>query len=207
MQQTFLRYEDNRTNNSRESDTRQRVKELRMSNMFMRMSAIARLIGISRQRVFQILQEEGLPTKHLVKPVNKDQYSCLVCGKISTHKFCSDECQKKWQQIPVVCTRCGKLFFRNVHRFLANYRDHSSTLFCSRNCQSRWIGEHYGFKSDPNHSSPGVKRKHNWEEVWKRHLETGYGAVKLSRQLGIPETTVAYILFRCPSMSKKQNDD
>jgi hypothetical protein len=52
-----------------------------------------------------------------------------------------------------------------------------------------------------------VKRKHNWEEVWKRHLETGYGAVKLSRQLGIPETTVAYILFRCPSMSKKQNDD
>ena len=198
MQQTFLRYEDNRTNNSRESDTRQRVKELRMSNMFMRMSAIARLIGISRQRVFQILQEEGLPTKHLVKPVNKDQYSCLVCGKISTHKFCSDECQKKWQQIPVVCTRCGKLFFRNVHRFLANYRDHSSTLFCSRNCQSRWIGEHYGFKSYPNHSGSMVKRKYNWEEVWRRHLETGYGAVKLSRQLGIPETSVAYILFHFP---------
>jgi hypothetical protein len=54
MQQTLLRYDENRTNNSWESDTRQRVKELRMSNMFMSMSAIARLIGISRQRVFQI---------------------------------------------------------------------------------------------------------------------------------------------------------
>ena len=175
MQQTFLRYEDNRTNNSRESDTRQRVKELRMSNRFISMSAIARLIGISRQRVFQILQEEGLPTKHLVKPVNKDQYSCLVCGKISTNKFCSNECKTQWHQIPVVCTRCGKLFFRNVHRFLANYRDHSDTVFCSRNCQSRWVGAHYGFKSDPKHSGPGVKRKYNWEDVWKLHAETGYG--------------------------------
>jgi len=198
MQQTLLRYEENRTNNSGESDTRQRVKELRMSNRFISMSAIARLIGISRQRVFQILQEEGLPTKHLVKPVNKDQYSCPVCGKISTNKFCSNECKKQWHQIPVVCSRCGKLFFRDVHQFLANYRDHSDIVFCSRNCQSRWIGAHYGFKSHPNHSGPGVKRKHNWEEVWKRHVDTGYGAIKLSRQLGIPETSVAYILFHYP---------
>ena len=202
MQQPFLRYEDNWTNNSRGSGTRQRVKELRMSNMFMSMSVIARLTGISRQRVFQILQEESLPTKHLVKPVKKDQYSCLICGKISPNKFCSNECQKQWRQIPIVCTRCGKLFFRDVHQLLANYRDHSDTLFCSRNCQSRWIGEHYGFKSYPNHSGSMVKRKYNWEEVWKRHLETGYGAVKLSRQLGIPETSVAYILFRYP----KQQD-
>jgi len=167
MQQTLLRYEENRTNNSGESDTRQRVKELRMSNRFISMSAIARLIGISRQRVFQILQEEGLPTKHLVKPVNKDQYSCLVCGKISTNKFCSNECQKQYRQIPIVCTRCGKLFFRDVHQLLANYRDHSDTLFCSRNCQSRWIGVHYGFKSHPNQPGPGVKHKHNGKKSGK----------------------------------------
>jgi len=203
MPQTQIsRREANRTDFSLGSNTREQVKKLRISNLFMSMSAIARVIGISRQRVFQILQEEGLPTKHLVKPVNKDQYSCLACGKISPNKYCSNECQKQWRQIPIVCTRCGKLFFRDVHQLLANYRDHSDTIFCSRNCQSRWIGAHYGFKSHPNHSGPGVKRKHNWEDVWKRHLETGYGAVKLSRQLGIPETSVAYILFRYP----KQQD-
>ena len=196
MPQTQIsRREANRTDFSLGSNTREQVKKLRISNLFMSMSAIARVIGISRQRVFQILQEEGLPTKHLVKPVNKDQYSCLACGKISPNKYCSNECQKQWRQIPIVCTRCGKLFFRDVHQLLANYRDHSDTIFCSRNCQSRWIGAHYGFKSHPNHSGPGVKRKHNWEDVWKRHLETGYGAVKLSRQLGIPETSVAYILL------------
>ena len=204
MHQTLLGYEINQFNTSRSIDTRERVCQLRFNDMFMTMAEIARIVGVSRQRVFQILQEEGLPTKHLVRQSNKYRYSCLVCGKISTHKFCSDKCKEQWQQIPVVCTRCGRLFFRNVHQFLANYRDHSDTVFCSRNCQSRWIGAHYGFKSHPNHSGPGVKRKHNWEEVWKMHAETGYGAVKLSRQLGIPETTVAYILFRYP---KKQNDD
>ena len=170
MPQTNLnRLEINRGSVLLRLETRERVRELREYNLFMSMSEIGRSIGISRQRVFQILQEEGLPTKHLVKPVNKDQYSCLVCGKISTNKFCSNECQKQYRQIPIVCTRCGKLFFRDVHQFLANYRDHSDIVFCSRNCQSRWIGAHYGFKSHPNHSGPGVKRKHNWEEVWDTH--------------------------------------
>ena len=199
MSQTIISGpEVNRTNTLQGQDIRKRVRELRLTDMFMTMAEIARIVGVSRQRVFQILQEEGLPTKHLVRQSNKYRYSCLVCGKISTHKFCSDKCKEQWQQIPVVCTRCGRLFFRNVHQFLANYRDHSDTVFCSRNCQSRWIGAHYGFKSHPNHSCPGVKRKHNWEEVWKRHIETGYGAIKLSRQLGIPETSVAYILFHFP---------
>ena len=201
-QTTFSRREAKRTDFSLGSNTREQVKKLRISNLFISMSVIARFVGISRQRVFQILQEEGLPTKHLVRQKIKHKYSCLICGKISTYKFCSDECQKQWQQIPIVCTRCGSLFFRDIHRLLANYRDHSDTIFCSRNCQSKWIGEYYGFKSYPNHSGPGVKRKHNWEDVWKRHLETGYGAVKLSRQLNIPKTSVAYILFRYP----KQQD-
>jgi len=198
MPQTALRYKGNQTITLRGEFIRQQVKELRMSNLSMTMSEIARLMGISRQRVFQILQENGLPTKHLVRQINNYRYNCPVCGKISINKFCSDECKKQWQQIPVVCTRCGKLFFRDIHKFLYNYRDHNGTIFCSRNCQSKWIGEHYGFKSYPNHSGPGAKRKHNWDDVWKRHIETGDGPVKLSRQLGIPKTTVAYILFRHP---------
>jgi hypothetical protein len=160
----------------------------------MTLSEIARLVGISRQRVFQILQKEGLATKHLVMKINKYQYHCLECGKISTNKFCSDECQNQWQQIPIVCTGCGKLFFRNVHRFLANYHYHNNALFCSKDCQSKWIGEHYGFKSHPNHTRPHGKRERDWDDLWKIHLETGYGAVKLSRQLDIPKTTVSYIL-------------
>jgi hypothetical protein len=45
---------------------------------------------------------------------------------------------------------------------------------------------------------PGAKRKHNWEDVWNKYQETGYGATRLSRQLDIHKTTITYILFRYP---------
>jgi len=183
----------NRTN-AMSADTRQRVKELRVTNHFMTMAEIARVVGITRQRVFQVLQEEGLPTKHLVRPVKKYQYNCLVCGKISTNKFCSKECEKQWRQIPIVCTKCGRIFFRSTTQLLHNYRTHNRSLFCSKDCAGKWIGEHYGFKSFPNHVGQCVKRKYDWDEIWKRHLETGYSGVELSKRLGIPETTVSYIL-------------
>lgn len=56
-----------------ESNTRKRVIELRSVDLFMTMSEIAQKVGISRQRVYQILQKEGLPTKH--KTNGHDSYS------------------------------------------------------------------------------------------------------------------------------------
>ncbi len=145
------------------------------------MSEIASKVNISRQRVYQILREEGLPTKRYLKMT---QYACAVCGTISTHKFCSDECKKKWHQIPVICTRCGKLFIRNRHQFLTNYPHFNNNLFCSRDCSSKWWAEHYGFKAYPDHiSNKPHTRKHNWDDIWKMHLETGYHIAQLGALL------------------------
>ena len=49
------------------SETRKRVGELRSANLSMKMSQIAKNVGISRQRVYQILKTEGLPNKPIVK--------------------------------------------------------------------------------------------------------------------------------------------
>jgi AraC-like DNA-binding protein len=135
----------------RGSVVRKQVIELRSANLSMTMSEIARRVGMSRQRVFQILREAGLPTKHCV---NIKKYQCLECGAVSPHKFCSDECKKKWQQIPIICNGCGKLFFRNVTQFLHNYRKHSHALFCSKSCAHKWLVETYGFKSNCNLGKP-----------------------------------------------------
>jgi hypothetical protein len=137
----------------RGSDTRKQVRKLRSANLSMTMSEIAKRVGMSRQRVFQILREEGLPTKHCV--IIK-KYQCLECGAVSPHKFCSDECKKKWREIPIICNGCGKLFFRDVTQFLHNYRKHNHALFCSRNCANRWLGETYGFKSNGNLGKPST---------------------------------------------------
>ena len=133
------------------SVVRRQIRELRLSNLFMTMSEIARKINISRQRVHQILKDEGLPTKHQIR---KYLYQCPVCGTISPFKFCSKQCKKQWQMIPIVCTRCGKLFFRDRHQFFLNYPHHNDGLFCSKICTGKWIAEQYGFRHVPNIARP-----------------------------------------------------
>ena len=137
------------------SVVRRQIRELRLSNLFMTMSEIARKINISRQRVHQILKDEGLPTKHQIR---KYLYQCPVCGTISPFKFCSIECKKQWQRIPIICTRCGKLFFRDRHQFFINYPHHNDVLFCSKICTGKWIAEQYGFRQCPEH---GATAKNN----------------------------------------------
>jgi len=141
---------------SSKSDTRKLVKELRNANLFMTMSEIAQKANISKQRVFKILKQEGLPTKRKIK---KSLYACPVCGTVSAFKFCSTDCKRKWRQIKIVCTRCGKLFTRDTKQFLRNYRHYGGGAFCSVSCSAKWIGEHYGFKRFPNHISTFMKAK------------------------------------------------
>jgi transcription elongation factor Elf1 len=131
-----------------ESETRKLVKELRSASLSMTMSEIARKTNVSRQRVFAILKDEGLPTKH---QSSKLFYECPLCGNVSTSKFCSAECKKEWGRIQIVCTGCGKLFTRDIQTFLKNYRHHGNSVFCSKQCAAKWIGTHHGFKRFPNH--------------------------------------------------------
>jgi DNA-binding XRE family transcriptional regulator len=186
-------------NPSDASNSRKQIIELRSINISMTMSEIANIVGISRQRVFQILREEGLPTKHY-NSLKKYNYQCPVCGTISPHKFCSNECKKKWQQVPVICSRCGKLFFRDLTQFLHNYRDHSQSLFCSKDCAAKWLGEMYGYKSCFNRNgSSGCASKCKWDYdlVWETHINSGNGASQLSRRLRVPRSTIYAILSRC----------
>lgn len=130
-------------NSLAESDVRSRVRDLRSANLLMKMSEIAKIVGISRQRVYQILQQEGLPTKQHIK---KYLYECPVCGTITSRKFCSSECRKKWQQIPITCSECGNLFIRNRRKFMNSYHYHSNVLFCSKKCNGKWLNKHYALK-------------------------------------------------------------
>ena len=78
------------------------------------MSEIGQRLNISRHRVLQILKDEGLPTMHRIR---RYLCECPVCGATSVFKFGSKECKKQWQMIPIICTKRGKLFYRNRHKF------------------------------------------------------------------------------------------
>lgn len=81
---------------------------------------------------------------------------CEVCGKefevskLSTQRFCSYECQGKWQStltgelnprflsIPTNCTYCGKIHYVKPYKF--NEQEH---FFCSTKCRQSWYAEIY----------------------------------------------------------------
>ena len=185
-----LHLKANRPENFKLLPTAQAVVSMRNKSACATLQDIADNLGISRQRVHQILKKEDLRTKHYTQ---KTRFECQVCGKTSSHKFCSVECKKKWHEIPVTCTTCGKLFTRSRRQLLAHYKEF---LFCSRECFGKWAAEHYGFKAHPENA---MRKKPKWDYslVWKTHLETGYGAVRLSRLLNIPERTITMILEKC----------
>ena len=169
--------------------TVQAVVQMRIDNPGATLQYIGDKIGVSKQRVHRILREHDLQTRHYSQ---KQLFECPVCGKISSHKFCSIECQKKWHQIIVECSNCGKLFTRSESELLGHYRN---SLFCSRECFGKWISERYGFKAHPENC--GRHKQWDYSLVSKTRLETGYGARRLSRLLNIPDGTINGILGKC----------
>ena len=65
------------------------------------------------------------------------------------------------------------------------------------------MGKHYGWpvhkKGNPQHM-----RKWDYEQVYALRDETGWGAIRLSRALGIPTITISSILAKERGISRAQ---
>jgi len=69
-------------------------------------------------------------------------------------------------------------------------------IWCTKQCQDKWLGEHEGFGVHPEHRVGHIIKKWDYDMVWQKHLETGYGALKLSRLLKIPMATIGVVLHK-----------
>lgn len=111
----------------------------------MTLAAIGRKVGLSRERVRQILVDENVETKRM-----RQSYICLNCRKIfipqPNHRrksFCSAKCYHEYHSLILICEQCGKPFERLVSRILDQRQKHTY-YFCSKICYGRWLGIHYG---------------------------------------------------------------
>ena len=151
-----------------------------------------------RDRVKQVLN---------VTDLSIDNYrSCARCGKrISPRNKtgycneCNNKCRHELSFIAISCAECGRLFRRRACEIVWHLNHaHSITgkpnerIFCSRKCLGKWRGRNHGFKVHPENR--GRTRIHDWQFIWRKHLDTGYGALRLSRLLKIPESAIAKIL-------------
>ncbi len=123
------------------------VIEIRKTNPCATLQTISDKVGVTSERVRQILKKNELPTRRW-----RQTYLCIVCGKeIVVHyrksyhsPFCSNECNYEYHHIILMCHKCGKSFSRRVSDFLS-YPSRSNSIkvytFCSRECYHQWRRE------------------------------------------------------------------
>ena len=124
---------------------REAVIQLRQVNPCLKGSDIARTLGISRERVRQILNEEGMRTAFPQK-----EFICNQCGitfttKGSSAKFCSMKCYSDSTRVPIICDECGILFHTLRSALIGRYRNRKTDgLYCSKRCWGKVFGRGRG---------------------------------------------------------------
>jgi transcriptional regulator with XRE-family HTH domain len=181
---------------------------------------IGDLIGVSRERVRQIIKKrygaiepevwseneverqigcshrtlEGFRRKGLLNPKRYGRCWLYDAAEVVRAKLLWETAREKRKRVVLKCAQCGGEFQLRPSDYRSRLRRRKvQSFFCSRHCYGVYLARHHGFGT-PGHISPKWKRKWDWDMVWLRHLETGYGAPRLSRQLGIPEATIGMIL-------------
>jgi endogenous inhibitor of DNA gyrase (YacG/DUF329 family) len=122
--------------------TTDKVRALREANPVARTRSMAKKVGVSRQRVHQILIKLGLDTSPPFVSgalVTKPCYLCdqLVTRYASRMKSGRIRCSgQHW--IKLRCLTCERHFSRRLHMH------RSDRAFCTKRCQGKWLGTHYG---------------------------------------------------------------
>ncbi len=167
-----------------------RAMDLRRANPCLSTAAIARKVGLSKQRVWQILSAAGLPTKAW-----RQRYACFRCGAVLERRIkrgLCGKCFKESRRLELVCDVCGRHFLREGKVVVMGAKLGYKSFFCSRKCLGRFIGEKYGLKAHPENWRP---RKCDYDLVQALRDAEGWGARRISEALGISERTV-YKIWR-----------
>ena len=113
---------------------------------------IARLLGVSRERIRQVAGGRRRKPKF-----------CKVCGKrirlrhnsitekAYNLRYCADcwadakENRRKSRLVAFTCETCGETFSRKAGEVAGQLRKGLRVRWCSRQCHGRWLGNSYGY--------------------------------------------------------------
>ena len=123
------------------------VLALRLGNPQLKTAEIASQIGVSRERVHQILKKEGLPTNLFSGPPH-----CRSCGKTLSYVIRKSglclSCLKAQRHSQVykifICEICGRPFERPMNEVRAAEKYGRRIRWCSKQCQGKAFGKSAG---------------------------------------------------------------
>ena len=167
-------------------------------------------IGLSRERVRQILKRAGATTEGQITVADKTV--CPQCGGEKTRQ----RTLKRSHGNPlgtkrrVLCSReCRKAHYQHLPRFSKYDKDEAKIIeLYQGGMDGTSTARHLNIPRPsvymvlkrlgiPRRPKGGHRRgvhKHNWDMIWVEHQRTGEGAVLLSRRLGIPQGSISQVL-------------
>ena len=116
---------------------RESVKQLRLQHSDWTLQQIGEKVGLTRERVRQILKTSGLQTKKIFPVLNK----CIDCEKKKSGIY-NSRCQKCLyikNSVFRSCEQCG-----TVNRYQLSYAKRTKINFCGRICHGKWLGHNFG---------------------------------------------------------------
>ena len=133
---------------ARRGKTFSRVLALRLANPQLRMVEIASQIGVSRERVRQILKRAGLPTKFLFDPPQCKSCGQPLPGNIRKSGLCL-RCLIASRHPRVyttfICEICGRPFERRMGE-VKRAQEHGFRIrWCSKACQGKALSKSAGW--------------------------------------------------------------
>ena len=118
------------------SGSRIRVVELRTHHPHMTLREIGEELGITRERVRQILTSEKLETRSTAR-IPIPMPSCKRCGNPVPYRkrlFCSRICQRPTGRTIVMCHSCGKEISLMTSIYKTRHA-RAAHIHCSRTCR------------------------------------------------------------------------
>ena len=146
-------YHEHRTNDLQISnkDKMEKLAKIRWTNPCATLQEMGDRLGVSRERIRQMLNRLELPTRHYSE---KKMVGCLQCGSPIREgkEFCNLKCHTAYNAIFVTCNQCGKLTRKTTARVISTEqrvkKGYKGNYYCDRKCFGRWFGE--------NHSRRGI---------------------------------------------------
>ena len=117
--------------------TRNEAIALKESQPYLTLPAIAKKLGVTKQRIFFILKKAGVPTKGLYQ--RKRLVYCPVCHSVTPNKqkYCPGKCKQTVQFVLLKCEFCHVEFPRAKRDVQQNLKKGYSHVFCCRMCYNR----------------------------------------------------------------------
>ena len=124
---------------------RNQIVQMKTDNPNMTLERIGREVGVSRERVRQVLSKEGIKT-------SKDNPTCADCGVIlrpsvikpytdpKTNKRYCKSCRNNMVYGIYECHTCGKEVKRRKKQIRKSKQKH---VFCDKTCLGKYLGTHY----------------------------------------------------------------